>query len=70
MHVVNLLSFLISGSVQMVATIVLGYFARTKSMGMYPIEPSPNRMTILSKDVIFIGSLRFATAFLGLYALK
>jgi len=57
-------------SVQMIATIVLGYFARTKSMGMYPIEPSPNRMTILSKDVIFIGSLRFATAFLGLYALK
>jgi len=39
-------------------------------MGMYAIEPSPNRMTILTKDVIFIGSLRFATAFLGLYALK
>jgi len=57
-------------SVQMIATIVLGYSARTRSMGMYAIEPSPNRMTILTKDVIFIGSLRFATAFLGLYALK
>jgi len=56
--------------VQMTCTIALGYFAKTWSMGMYPIEQSPNRLTIFSKDVIFIGCLRFSTAFLGLYALK
>jgi len=56
--------------VQMTATIGLGYFARTMGMGMYPIEQVPNRLSILSKDTIFIGCLRFSTAFLGLYALK
>merc|ERR1711950_41573 len=37
---------------------------------MYPVEQVPNRLSILSKDTIFIGCLRFSTAFLGLYAQK
>jgi len=56
--------------VQMAVVISLGYFAKTWSMGLYPIEITPNCLAILSKDVILIGCLRFSTAFLGLYALK
>lgn len=37
---------------------------------MYKVEPIPNNIPILSKDNLIIGSLRFVTVFLGLYALK
>ena len=37
---------------------------------MYSVDPFRTRKPIFSKYMIMIGSLRFATAFLGIYALK
>ena len=39
-------------------------------LGMYSVDPFRTRKPIFSKYMIMIGSLRFATAFLGIYALK
>ena len=54
----------------MCAALVLGMIQRRHSFGLYPVDAVPNHVSVLSKDVIIIGGLRFMTVFLGLYALK
>ena len=51
-------------------TIIIGYFQQRHSLGMYTVEAVRSRKPLCSKYMILIGGLRYATAFLGLYALK
>ena len=51
-------------------TIIIGYFQQKHSFGLYTVEPARSRKPLCSKYMILIGGLRYATAFLGLYALK
>jgi len=57
-------------SIQMGMTIIIGYFQQKHSFGLYTVEPARSRKPLCSKYMILIGGLRYATAFLGLYALK
>ena len=50
--------------------IALGFIQKRYSFGLYPVDPTPNHVSIGSKDILIIGCLRFMTVFLGLYALK
>ena len=55
----------------MSAVIVLGSIQRRHAFFMYPVDPIPqHKIPTFSKDMIIIGSFRFVTVYLGLYALK
>ena len=54
----------------MLMTVIIGYFQQQYSLGMYSVEIPRTRKPLFTKYMITIGTLRYATAFLGLYALK
>ena len=72
----RLLSVLLSsflGCIQMSAVIILGCLQRRHPLALFsiPAVPSPStKIPLFSKDMVIIGSFRFITVFLGLYALK
>ena len=72
----RLLSVLLSsflGCIQMSAVIILGCLQRKHPLALFsiPAVPSPStKIPLFSKDMVIIGSFRFITVFLGLYALK
>ena len=57
----------------MSAVIILGYFQRRHPLGLFPIDAgatTTDKISLFSKDLVIIGSFRFITVYLGLYALK
>ena len=54
----------------MMAVIALGSIQRRHAFFMYPVDSNPQKIPTFSKDMIIIGSFRFVTVYLGLYALK
>eukprot|EP00093_Oithona_nana_P005380 05380.XXX_257317_258796_1 [CDS] Oithona nana genome sequencing. len=59
--------------IQMSAVIILGCLQRRHPLALFsiPAVPSPStKIPLFSKDMVIIGSFRFITVFLGLYALK
>ena len=57
----------------MSAVIILGCLQRRHPLALFsiPAVPSPStKIPLFSKDMVIIGSFRFITVFLGLYALK
>ena len=65
------MSFL--GCIQMSAVIILGCLQRRHPLALFsiPAVSSPStKIPLFSKDMVIIGSFRFITVFLGLYALK
>ena len=62
----------ILGCIQMSAVIILGCLQRRHPLALFSVSavPSPTKMPLFSKDMAIIGSFRFITVFLGLYALK
>ena len=55
---------------QIVIIVILGSFQRKHAFFMYPVEATVQKIPTFSRDMIIIGSFRFLTVFLGLYALK
>ena len=62
----------ILGCIQMSAVIILGCLQRRHPLALFSVSavPSPTKIPLFSKDMAIIGSFRFITVFLGLYALK
>ena len=62
----------ILGCIQMSAVIILGCLQRRHPLALFSVSavPSPTKMPLFSKNMAIIGSFRFITVFLGLYALK
>lgn len=58
--------------IQMSAVIILGCLQRRHPLALFSVSavPSPTKIPLFSKDMAIIGSFRFITVFLGLYALK
>ena len=56
----------------MSAVIILGCLQRRHPLALFSVSavPSPTKIPLFSKDMAIIGSFRFITVFLGLYALK
>ena len=54
----------------MSAVIIFGCLQRRHPLALFPLDAVPQKIPLFSKDMVIIGSFRFVTVYLGLYALK